>query len=65
MSTETKPITRIEPYGRIYGLRREEVIAGFCPEIYPCRRCGSPVARGYVCMYCGEDNSVAREKREK
>lgn len=25
------------------------------PRIYACKKCGWPVASGYVCNYCGDD----------
>jgi len=47
-----------ENYPTPYEYRREEreLAFQFAPKIYPCRSCGWPVADGYVCQYCGDDD---------
>jgi hypothetical protein len=42
-------ITTIE-----YERRKRQVECAFLPKIYPCKKCGSPVASGYACGYCGD-----------
>ena len=33
----------------------------YCPNIYPCGKCESPVIEGYCCITCGDTNP--RERR--
>ena len=30
----------------------------YLPRMYPCKTCGSPVVKGYVCLYCDDDNPL-------
>lgn len=57
-----KKITKIEPYSDIYYRRLNQVARDFCPRIYPCKKCGSPVADGYCCTYCGDNDPSTEEK---
>jgi hypothetical protein len=38
--------------------RYMDVCSQFTPEIYQCKKCGSPYPSGYVCFYCNTDNSA-------
>ena len=35
-----------------------EVVRCYAPEIYPCRHCSAPVAKGYCCGYCGSNDPI-------
>lgn len=32
------------------------IARGYAPEMYPCKKCGWPVIRGFTCTTCGDDN---------
>ncbi len=51
---------KIIPYGRTY-LRRELELYRQNWRVYPCAKCGSPVADGYCCGHCGTDEPDIRE----
>ncbi len=51
---------KIKPYGRTYNQRLKEVVCTYY-IIYPCKKCGSPVNKGYCCIYCKTDTPEAEE----
>ncbi len=48
---------KVKQDSRTYLSREKDVMSSFAPPIYPCDKCGNPVAHGYVCRYCDHDNS--------
>jgi hypothetical protein len=48
---------KVKEGSRTYKKRAIEVASDFCPELYPCSKCGNPIPDGYVCRWCGYDNS--------
>lgn len=42
-----------DPEGRAYERAANELARSYCPRLYPCRKCGWPVADGYCCQTCG------------
>ena len=55
-----KPIK--DPYtSRIYHKEKIELAFSYAPRIYPCNRCGHPVADGYICITCGNENPIDEE----
>ena len=50
---------------RTYKKRAIEVANDFAPTMYPCYECGNPVADGYVCRFCGFDNSDVEQEDDK
>lgn len=54
-------VRRIEPHSKEYKkLVYQEAIA-FCPQIYPCQKCGYPVINGYCCPNCHDSNPSEKE----
>jgi len=45
-----------DPNGRAYKREKMEVYERFSPSVYPCKKCGWPVASGYCCSYCETDS---------
>lgn len=39
---------------RLYRQREFQTALSYAPPIYPCAKCGSPVADGCVCGWCGD-----------
>jgi len=39
-----------------YKQAAQKLAFDFCPPIYPCKKCGGPVALGYCCTRCGDSN---------
>jgi hypothetical protein len=61
MRKKTKPQT---PTQAQYARATNDVARTHAPTIYPCQKCGWPVAKGYICGYCGDGNpSVSRSGR--
>ena len=48
---------KVKYKSRTYKDRAIETSSDFCPMMYQCSKCGSPVADGYLCQFCGHDNS--------
>ena len=57
-------VKKIKYDGREYRRRERDVLRHFYPSIYPCRTCGSPVARGYVCFFCDDSDPSSIERAE-
>ena len=53
---------KVKYNSRTYKDRAMEVASDFCPSMYQCSKCGSPVAEGYLCQFCGHDNSANRRE---
>lgn len=56
------------PYSRGWWKRATELAFGYCPNIYPCAKCGYPVMKGYCCTGCGTDapeDELCCEKEER
>ena len=53
------------PSAKTYNRRAAEVAFDHAPEIYPCNGCGNPVATGYCCTFCGDDNPSEARGRKK
>lgn len=49
-------IEKIERDSEEYVKRMFQVAVNFCPTMYPCKTCGSPVINGYCCTYCNDVN---------
>jgi len=49
------------PTDKQYGEARIDLIAGFAPESYPCKKCGWPVLSGYCCGTCGDGNPSEKD----
>lgn len=43
---------KIKYDGRVYREAKASIIADLCPRIYPCQKCGYPVAEGFCCTHC-------------
>jgi len=50
------------PSDNTYYREKGKLAINYAPEIYPCQKCGYPVASGYCCTYCGDTNPSSREK---
>lgn len=46
---------KIEEGGRTYRKRTFELAYAYM-IITPCKKCGSPVNKGYICMFCNDNN---------
>lgn len=46
---------------REYNIECAELALHFCPEIYPCFKCGHPVITGYCCTTCGDTDPLSKE----
>lgn len=46
---------KIKSEGRLYNQRVKELARDYM-VIQPCKKCGSPVNSGYICMFCGDNN---------
>ena len=44
---------RFTPYSRRWEQAANELARSYCPDIYACQHCSSPVITGYCCTYCG------------
>lgn len=53
---------KIEECSREWYRRRLELLLGRVPDIYSCAHCGSPVVRGYCCMWCGSNDPYPRKE---
>jgi hypothetical protein len=40
----------------LYKQRAIKLALDLCPSMYPCKKCGSPVVKGYCCTFCGDTN---------
>ena len=49
-----REIKKIRYGGLEYRRRERDVWRCISPSTYPCKTCGSPVARGYVCFFCND-----------
>ena len=58
--TKLKLIKR--PTERQFDTSADRLARSFAPKIYECRKCGWPVADGYICMTCGCTNPKAHER---
>lgn len=47
---------KINPDGIVYKDAALEIMTSFSPAIYPCKKCSWPVADGYVCQWCGDND---------
>jgi hypothetical protein len=56
---------KIEYNSKEYNDRKYSIMLDFCPTIYPCKKCGAPVAQGYCCTYCRTSNPSLTEDQEK
>lgn len=45
-------IEKIDPNSEEYKNKRYSLMKDFCPPIYPCKKCGHPVVKGYCCTTC-------------
>ena len=48
---------RKKPTKEEYAEARLRDLLNWAPRIYPCEKCGWPVFDGYLCNYCGHDDS--------
>lgn len=53
---EAKKLPSIEPYSKRWEQLADQVARDYAPEMYPCGKCGYPVARNYCCTFCGDSN---------
>jgi hypothetical protein len=49
-------IKKIEPYSPKWEEMANDLARSFCPRIYPCKSCNSPVVPGYRCNFCGSSD---------
>jgi len=49
---------------RTYKQEAVELAFMYAPHIYPCAKCGHPVAHGYCCGTCGDTNPFQGEEYE-
>lgn len=45
-----------KPYTPAWEALANNEARGYCPNIYPCQKCGYPVIYGYCCGSCGDSN---------
>jgi len=45
-----------EPYSQEWNRLADLLARSFAPHIYPCAECRYPVASGYTCGSCGNNN---------
>ena len=50
MATDNKTIKY--PTNEQYREKKFQIALNFCPQIYPCKKCGWPVPDGYRCPTC-------------
>lgn len=56
MTTKINPPTVQE-----YQKAQLQTALNYAPTIYPCKKCEWPVAEGYCCRYCGDDNPSSKD----
>lgn len=44
---------------------RVEEALNFAPRIYPCEKCGWPVATGFCCTHCGDYDPSCKDGGNK
>ena len=47
----------VEVYGVAWLKRAKKILEKHAPQIRKCAKCGNPVADGYICSFCGHDDS--------
>jgi DNA-directed RNA polymerase subunit RPC12/RpoP len=47
---------KMVPYSIEWEKAANNAARSFCPDIYPCMKCGGPVISGFVCTRCGDSN---------
>ena len=58
---DTKKTYEHEPYSNAWENKASEIRRAFAPEIYPCQKCGFPVAKGYCCTNCNDKNPSSKD----
>ena len=47
-----KTLPKLVPYSEEWEKKANAEARCFCPDIYPCKKCGYPVISGYCCSGC-------------
>ena len=62
--TEKIKFRKIKPYARIYMQEKQELQDSYHP-MYPCKKCGHPVFKGFCCGTCGDAQPNEEERNER
>lgn len=49
---------KISEGSKVYNREKLNLLESYGPKIRPCKICGYPTIDGYVCTYCGGDDSI-------
>ena len=55
---------KIERDSAEYNRLVQEILRSFGPTILPCKKCGAPVADGWCCAHCGDNNPSAELEKD-
>ncbi len=55
---------KIERDSAEYNRLVQEILSSFGPSIPPCKKCGAPVADGWCCAHCGDNNPSAELEKD-
>jgi hypothetical protein len=50
-----------KPYSKEWERLADDMARDFAPVIYPCKKCGYPVVKGYCCDGCGDTRPSLEE----
>lgn len=45
-----------KPHSKEWEADAISLLRSYAPSIYPCKKCGYPVATGYCCHWCGDSS---------